>query len=405
MKWVLPCKNTVILHQIVTYIMESNFKMVAKTLYGLEELLEKELRQLGASGIEKGTRNVAFEGDTGFMYKANLCCRTAIKILKPITAFNVFTEDDLYKNIYKIKWEDYMDANGSLAVDATVFSKQFTHSQYVALKTKDAIVDRFRDKEGVRPDVDLDHPTLRINVHIDRNICTVSLDSSGQSLHKRGYKTASTIAPINEVLAAGMIMLSGWEGQCNFMDPMCGSGTILTEAAMIACNIPPNLNRDEFGFETWPDFDVDLFEVIETSALKKIKDFHFKIYGADIDKYTLDIAKENIESANLQEFIEVKQQDFFKSEKPVDKPMYLFFNPPYDERISVDDIDAFYKNIGDTLKQSYPGTQAWLITSNMEALKNVGLKTSKKIKLYNGKLESRLVRYEMYEGSRKGSKQ
>ncbi len=385
--------------------MESNFKMVAKTLYGLEDLLEKELRQLGASGIEKGTRNVAFEGDTGFMYKANLCCRTAIKILKPITAFNVFTEEDLYKNVYKIKWEDYMEANGSLAVDATVFSKQFTHSQYVALKTKDAIVDRFRDKEEVRPDVDLDHPTLRINVHIDRNICTISLDSSGQSLHKRGYKTASTIAPINEVLAAGMIMLSGWEGQCNFMDPMCGSGTILTEAAMIACNIPPNLNRDEFGFETWPDFDVDLFEVIENAALKKIKDFHFKIYGADIDKYTLNIAKENIKSANLQEFIEVKQQDFFTSEKPVDKPMYLFFNPPYDERISVNDIDAFYKKIGDTLKQSYPGTQAWLITSNMEALKNVGLKTSKKIKLYNGKLESRLVRYEMYEGSRKGSKQ
>jgi putative N6-adenine-specific DNA methylase len=385
--------------------MESNFKMVAKTLYGLEDLLAKELRQLGASGIEKGTRNVAFEGDTGFMYKANLCCRTAIKILKPITAFNVFTEEDLYKNIYKIKWEDYMEANGSLAVDATVFSKQFTHSQYVALKTKDAIVDRFRDKEGVRPDVDLDHPTLRINVHIDRNICTVSLDSSGQSLHKRGYKTASTIAPINEVLAAGMVMLSGWEGQCNFMDPMCGSGTILTEAAMIACNIPPNLNRDEFGFETWPDFDIDLFEIIENAALKKIKDFHFKIYGADKDGYTLDKAKENIKNANLQDFIEVKQQDFFTSEKPVDKPMYLLFNPPYDERISVDDIDAFYKNIGDTLKQSYPGTQAWMITSNMEALKNVGLRASKKIKLYNGKLESRLVRYEMYEGSRKKSKQ
>ncbi|UAB80875.1 class I SAM-dependent RNA methyltransferase [Marixanthomonas sp. SCSIO 43207] len=385
--------------------MGNNFKMVAKTLYGLEDLLEKELRQLGASGIEKGTRNVAFEGDTGFMYKANLCCRTAIKILKPITAFNVFTEEDLYKNIYKIQWENYMQANGSLAVDATVFSKQFTHSQYVALKTKDAIVDRFRDKEGIRPDVDLDHPTLRINIHIDRNICTVSLDSSGQSLHKRGYKTANTIAPINEVLAAGMIMLSGWEGQCSFMDPMCGSGTILTEAAMIACNIPPNLNRDEFGFETWPDFDVDLYEVIENAALKKIKDFHFKIYGSDIDGYTITKAKENIKNANLQDFIEVKQQDFFKSEKPVDKPMYLLFNPPYDERISVEDIDAFYKKIGDTLKQNYPGTQAWMITSNMEALKNVGLKASKKIKLYNGKLESRLVRYEMYEGSRKKSKQ
>ena len=385
--------------------MESNFKMVAKTLFGLEDLLAKELRQLGASGIEKGTRNVAFEGDTGFMYKANLCCRTAIKILKPITAFNVFTEEDLYKGIYKIKWEDYMEADGSLAVDATVFSKQFTHSQYVALKTKDAIVDRFRDKEGVRPDVDLDHPTLRINVHIDRNICTVSLDSSGQSLHKRGYKTATGLAPINEVLAAGIIMLSGWEGQCNFMDPMCGSGTILAEAAMIACNIPPNLNRDEFGFETWPDFDVDLFEIIEKAALKKIKDFHFKIYGSDKDGYTLNKAKENIYNANLQDFIELQQQDFFESEKPVDKPMYLIFNPPYDERLSVEDIDVFYKQIGDTLKQSYPGTQAWMITSNMEALKNVGLRASKKIKLYNGKLESRLVRYEMYEGSRKKSKQ
>ncbi|MDX1463470.1 MAG: THUMP domain-containing protein, partial [Marinirhabdus sp.] len=213
--------------------MTKNFKMVAKTLYGLEELLAQELRQLGASNIEIGTRNVSFEGDTGFMYKVNLCSRTAIKVLKPITAFNVFTEEDLYKKIYAIPWEDYMEADGSLAVDATVFSKQFTHSQYIALKTKDAIVDRFRDKEGERPDVDLDHPTLRINVHIDRNICTVSLDSSGASLHKRGYKTESTLAPINEVLAAGMIMLAGWNGQCDLMDPMCGSGTIATEAAMI----------------------------------------------------------------------------------------------------------------------------------------------------------------------------
>ena len=254
--------------------MAENFKMVAKTLFGLEELLAQELRKLGASNIELGTRNVSFEGDTGFMYKANLCCRTAIKILKPITSFNVFKEEDLYKKVYDINWEDYMEANGSLAVDATVFSKQFTHSQYIALKTKDAIVDRFRDKEGIRPDVDLDHPTLRVNVHIDRNICTISLDSSGQSLHKRGYKIANTIAPINEVLAAGLIMLSGWNGQCDFIDPMCGGGTILTEAAMIACNIPPNLNRDEFGFETWPDFDVDLYELIENAALKKIRDFH-----------------------------------------------------------------------------------------------------------------------------------
>lgn len=385
--------------------MVKNFKMVAKTLFGMEELLAQELRQLGASEIEIGTRNVSFEGDTGFMYKANLCCRTAIKILKPITAFNIFTEEDLYKKVYEMPWENYMGVKGTLAVNATVFSDVFTHSQYIALKTKDAIVDRFRDKQGERPDVDLDHPTLRINVHIDRNICTISLDSSGESLHKRGYKVESTLAPINEVLAAGMLMLSGWQGQCNFLDPMCGGGTILTEAAMIACNIPPNLNRDEFGFETWPDFDVDLYEKIEEAALSKVRDFPHKIYGFDNDPVAVKKAKENIKSANLQEFIEVKQQDFFESEKEGDKPLYIVFNPPYDERISVSDVENFYSSIGNTLKRGYPGTQAWLITSNMEALKFVGLHPSKKIKLFNGKLEAKLVRYEMYEGSKKASKQ
>lgn len=384
--------------------MEKNFKMVAKTLYGLEEILAKEIRQLGASEVVIGTRNVSFMGDTGFMYKANLCCRTAIKILKPITVFNVFTEDDLYKRVYNIPWEDYMNTKGSLAVDATVFSKQFTHSKYISLKTKDAIVDRFRDKEGTRPNVDLDHPTLRINIHIDRNICTVSLDSSGQSLHKRGYKLANTMAPINEVLAAGMIMLSEWNGQCDFLDPMCGGGTILIEAAMIACNIPPNLNRREFGFENWIDFDFDLYKLIEDSALKKIRDFNFKIFGYDIDAFVLSKAKENIKSANLQEFISVRKQNFFESKKETEKPMYLVFNPPYDERLQVD-TEVLYSSIGTTLKHNYPGTQAWMITSNMEALKHVGLRPSRRIKLYNGKLESKFVKYEMYEGSRKAKKQ
>lgn len=384
--------------------MEKNFKMVAKTLYGLEEILAKELRQLGASEVVIGTRNVSFMGDTGFMYKANLCCRTAIKILKPITVFNVFTEDDLYIRVYNIPWEEYMNTKGSLAVDATVFSKQFTHSKYISLKTKDAIVDRFRDKEGTRPNVDLDHPTLRINIHIDRNICTVSLDSSGQSLHKRGYKVANTIAPINEVLAAGLIMLSEWNGQCDFLDPMCGGGTILIEAAMIACNIPPNLNRQEFGFENWIDFDFDLYKLIEDSALKKIRDFNFKIFGYDIDAFVLSKAKENIKSANLQEFISVRKQNFFESKKETKKPMYLVFNPPYDERLQVD-TEVLYSSIGTTLKHNYPGTQAWMITSNMEALKHVGLRPSRRIKLYNGKLESKFVKYEMYEGSRKAKKQ
>ena len=384
--------------------MGKNFKMVAKTLYGMEDLLVSELRQLGASQIETGTRNVSFEGDTGFMYKANLCCRTAIKILKPIAHFNVFNEDDVYNQINNIPWENYMDANGSLAVDATVFSKQFTHSKYIALKTKDAIVDRFRTREGIRPDVDLDHPTLRINIHIDRNICTISLDSSGQSLHRRGYKVASSIAPINEVLAAGLVMLSGWNGQSDFLDPMCGSGTILTEAAMIACNIPPNLNRDEFGFETWPDFDIDLFETIEAAALKRIRDFHFKIYGFDQDAIAVRKAKENVKSANLQDFVSVRKQDFFESQKENKGPLHVLFNPPYDERIQIN-TEKLYSSIGSTLKHKYPGSTAWFITSNLEALKHVGLRPSKKIKLFNGKLESRLVRYDMYEGSKKARKQ
>jgi len=383
--------------------MEKNFKMLAKTLFGLEEVLATELRKLGASKVEIGTRNVTFEGDTGFMYKANLCCRTAIKILKPITSFNVFTEADIYNKVYEIPWENYMDVDGSLAVDATVFSEKFTHSMYIALKTKDAIVDRFREKEGRRPDVDLDHPTLRVNIHIDRNICTLSLDSSGQSLHKRGYKVANTMAPINEVLAAGLIMLAGWNGQCDLLDPMCGSGTILTEAAMIACNIPPNLNRDEFAFENWPDFNVDLYELIEASVLKKIRDFHFKIQGFDLEADIVDKAKENIDSANLQEFISVRKQDFFESKKETERSLFIVFNPPYDERIQVD-AEKLYASIGTTLKHGYPGTQAWMITSNMEALKHVGLRPSRRIKLFNGKLESKLVRYDMYEGSKKAKK-
>ena len=381
--------------------MGKNFKMLAKTLFGFEGLLAGELSKLGASSIEIGIRNVSFEGDTGFMYKVNLCCRTAIKVLKPISAFNVFTEEDVYKKVYDIPWENYLTVKGSLAVDATVFSKQFTHSKYIALKTKDAIVDRFRDKEGERPDVDLEHPTLRVNIHIDRNICTISLDSSGQSLHKRGYKVENGYAPINEVLAAGMIMLSGWNGQCDFMDPMCGSGTILTEAAMIACNIPPNLNRDEFGFENWPDFDVDLFELIEASALKKIKDFHFKIYGYDSDLISTRKATANVKNANLQDFITIDTQDFFETKKETGRYLHIVFNPPYDERLSLDNVQEFYGKIGTTLKHGYPGTQAWLISSNMEALKNVGLRPSRKIKLYNGKLESKLVSYDMYEGSKK----
>ncbi len=380
--------------------MENNFKMIAKTMYGFEPVLAKELMALGAMDVKEGTRNVSFVGDTGFMYKANLCLRTAIKILKPYQSFKIFSEDDLYKQIYDLPWENFMDVNDTLAIDATVHSDTFTHSKYISLKTKDAIVDRFRDKFGKRPDVDLDFPTLRLNIHIEKNFCNVSFDSSGQSLHKRGYKTATNIAPINEVLAAGMLLLSGWDGQCDFMDPMCGSGTILIEAAMIACNIPPNLNRKEFAFERWKDWDEDLFEKIEASVLKKMREFHFKIKGYDTSPSAVHKAIDNIENANLSEFIKVERQDFFASQKEGERHLHMLFNPPYGERLEID-MPKFYKEIGDTLKQSYPGTDAWFITSNLEAIKHVGLRPSRKIKLYNGALESKLLKYQIYQGSKK----
>lgn len=382
--------------------MEENFKMVAKTLFGFEELLTNELIQLGALNVKPGIRHVSFEGDKGFMYKCNLGLRTAVKILKPIHSFKVISEKDLYDKIYKMPWENYMKSSGTLAVDATIHSELFTHSLYIAQKTKDAIVDRFRDQTGERPNVDLKFPDLKINVHIDRNQCTISLDSSGDSLHKRGYKTATNIAPINEVLAAGLIMLSGWDGQSDFMDPMCGSGTMLAEAAMIACNIPPNLMRKEFAFERWNDWDVELFEKIEESLLKKTRDFHYKIIGYDKAPSAVAKAKENIKNAQLDDFIEIKHEDFFKTQKGGEEKLHMVFNPPYGERLNID-MEQFYANIGNTLKQNYPGTNAWFITSNLDALKHVGLRPSRKIHLFNAKLESRLVKYVMYEGSKKGN--
>ncbi|MCG2611914.1 THUMP domain-containing protein [Flavobacterium sp. SM15] len=377
-----------------------NFKMIAKTLFGFEEILAKELAQLGAQNIETGTRMVSFVGDKGFMYKANLALRTALKILKPIYHFRAFNEASLYKGIQGIDWSKYLSAHQAFVVDVTLHSEHFNHSQFVALKTKDAIVDQFREKFGKRPNIDKDFPDLRINVHIDRDQCSVSLDSSGDSLHHRGYKTATNIAPINEVLAAGMLLLSGWDGQGDFIDPMCGSGTILAEAAMIACNIPANINRKEFAFERWNDWDNALFDQIMDSLMKKVKEFHYTITGYDKAPSAVMKAKDNIRNANLDEYVKISERNFFDTEKETRGPLHMVFNPPYGERLDIE-MERFYREIGDTLKQSYPGTNAWFITANLEALKFVGLKPSRKIKLFNGKLEARLVKYEMYEGSKR----
>ena len=384
--------------------MNDNFKMVAKTFYGFEEILSKELLKLGAQNIKKGSRSVSFYGDKGFMYKANLSLRTAIKILKPIKSFKFKDQDDFYNKIYKVDWEKYLDKDGSFLVSSIVFhSNLFNHSKYVSLKVKDAVVDRFRDLFKCRPNIDLIQPDLKINIHVNKNTCNVSLDSSGESLHKRGYKAFGTIAPINEVLAAGIILMSDWKADSDFLDPMCGGGTILIEAAMIACNIAPNLNRKEFAFEKWKDWDEELFELIEKSVIKKAVKFHHKIYGYDISGLAIKKAKENIKSAELGINIVVEKRDFFTTKKKNENNLHILFNPPYDKRISYD-IKELYTNIGNTLKNKYSDSNVWLITSNIEAIKNIELHPSKKIKIFNANLESRLVNYEIYKGSKKKMK-
>lgn len=377
----------------------SNFEMIAKTYHGLEDVLAKELLQLGAQDIKTLRRAVKFKGDIGFMYKANLSLRTAVRIIKPIKTFKVSNETEFYDSIRAIDWSQYMTIDDKFAVDAFVNSTYFNHSLYIALKTKDAIVDQFRDNCGMRPDVDLDHPNLRINIHINEDLCTVSLDSSGKSLHKRGYRLETNEAPISEALAAGLILVSGWDKKSHFVDGMCGSGTFLVEAAMIAANIPANINRAHFAFEDWPDFDQNLWELIKESQLKKLKDCFGKIIGYDIDPQTLASAKINIQNAGLEDYIELKCENFFDTVKP-EGPTHLVFNPPYGVRLQAD-IPQMYQSIGDTLKKNYSGAEAWFLTSHMEGLKHVGLRASRKIEIFQAKLECRFVKYEMYMGTKK----
>ena len=382
-------------------IIMENFKMIAKTFFGFEEILAKELQVLGAQDVEMGTRMVSFKGDKGFMYKANLSLRTALKILKPIYYFKATNDQNLYKGIQGIDWSKYIGENKTFVIDTTIHSDNFKHSQFVSQKVKDAIVDQFREKTGQRPSVDKDFPDLRINIHIDRDQVSVALDTSGASLHQRGYKTATNIAPINEVLAAGMLLLAGWEGKSDFLDPMCGSGTLLAEAAMIACNIPANINRKEFAFEKWSDWDNDLFDQIIDALMKRTREFHYTITGYDKAPSAVQKAKDNIKNANLDDYITISKANFFDTKKENTGPLQMVFNPPYGERLDIE-MERFYREIGDTLKNNYPNTNAWFITANLEALKFVGLRPSRKIKLFNGSLEARLVKYEMYEGSKKG---
>lgn len=374
--------------------------MMAKTFYGMEKILVAELKQLGAMDVYEGNRLVHFTGDKGFMYKANLCLRTALKILKPIFQFRAENESVLYEKLYQFDWSSLLSPDQTFAIDSVVHGKVFNHSLYVTQRCKDAIVDRFRKDHGKRPTVDTRHPDIRLHLHIFDQKCSLSLDTSGRSLHHRGYRSLTNIAPINEVLAAGIIMLSDWDQRTDFMDPMCGSGTFLIEAAMMACKIPANINRNIFAFEKWKDWDESLFDKIKSSKLNNVVSPVGKIYGFDKAPSAIEKSTTNIKNAALEDFIQVNRADFFNSKKMGDTPLHLLTNPPYGERLD-GDINTLYKNFGDTLKGSYPNTQAWIISSNFEALKFFGLRPSRKIKLFNGKLETRLCNFPIYEGTKK----
>lgn len=373
--------------------------MIAKTFAGLEDVLAQELTDLGAQNIKKLNRAVAFDGDKSMMYKANYYLRTALCILKPIATFDAKDEDALYKEISRINWNRYMKVDESFAITATTFSTTFTHSKYVALKTKDALVDQFRRRTGKRPDVDTENPDLRIEIHIAQNRVTVLLNSSGEPLFKRGYRQASVKAPINEVLAAGMILLSGWECKSDLIDPMCGSGTILIEAALIAYGIAPGTYRQQFGFEKWSDFDADLFAEI-TEESPEPDEFKFTISGSDINPGAVKAAEANIKSAFLGKKVNVELHNFFDI-RPKTAAGTIITNPPYGERLQPDDLRIFYQKIGDKLKLDFRGYEAWLIGSNQDFMKYIGLHPEKKIKLYNGALECSFRKFTMYDGSKK----
>ena len=379
--------------------MNQEFELIAKTFMGLEPVLAKELTQLGANNVEIGRRMVSFTGDKEMMYRANFQLHTAIKILKPISHFKASCADDVYEEIKKMDWTEYLADDKTFAVDSVVFSEEFRHSKFVSYKVKDAIVDQLRERTGKRPNISVSNPDLRLHIHIAEDNCTLCLDSSGESLHRRGYRQESVEAPINEVLAAGIIMMTGWQGDTDFIDPMCGSGTFPIEAALIACNMAPGLFRKEFAFEKWKDFDRDLFDEIYNDDSKE-REFKHHIYGYDIDIKAVNTARLNVRAAGLTNDITVAEQDFKDFTQPKQKSI-LVTNPPYGERISTPDLLGTYKMIGERLKHQFMNNDAWVLSYREECFDQIGLKPSIKIPLFNGSLECEFRKYQIFDGKMK----
>lgn len=376
------------------------FPLIAKTMAELEDVLAEELIGLGANNVEIGTRMVSFTGDKALMYKANLHCRTALRILKPIYNFKAETANEVYEAIKELNWDDYLTLDTTFSIDAVVFSHIFTHSKFVAYKVKDAIADWFSERYGKRPSVSLTNPDVMLNIHVSHNKCTLSLDSSGESLHKRGYRVGQTEAPLSEVLAAGMILKSGWKGDTTFIDPMCGSGTILIEAAMIAMGIPPGIHRQQFAFEKWNDFDEELFSSIynDDSGTRELK---HRIIGSDISPQAIAIAEKNIKNAGLKKQIELSVKPFQQYTEAPDSEGVLITNPPYGERLKVEELEGLYAMIGERLKHVFLGFNAYILSYRKESFDAIGLKHNRRFFLYNGALECEMREYEIFSGKRR----
>lgn len=373
----------------------------AKTFAGLEEVLADELREIGATDVEPIKRGVAFKGDVKTLFKANYLCRTALRILKPVGVFVAKDQDELYNKVRKIDWTGVFNLDQTFVVNANLFHSELTHSHYVALRAKDAIVDQFREKTGKRPWVGKEKADIVVDVHISHNKCTLSLDSSGESLHRRGYRIAADKAPLNEVLAAGMVKLTGWKGDKDFYDPMCGSGTIPIEAAFLAMNIPAGYYRQEFAFMNWADFDKGLWESVKEEADMQMGELDCRIIASDRSEKAINIAKRNLKNTGLHKDIEINKR-YFDSINPEVKKGILVFNPPYGKRLEErGEIVDLYKGIGDVLKQNFSGFEAWIISSNFDAAKFIGLRPSARIPLYNGPIETKFIKFELYEGSKK----
>ena len=379
--------------------MVQEFELIAKTFMGLENVLAQELTQLGANNVRIGRRMVSFTGDKEMMYRANFQLHTAIRILKPIAHFKAKSAEDMYDEVKKIDWSKYILDGKTFSVDSVVYSDEFRNSRFVTYKVKDAIVDQFREKAGTRPNISVSNPDIRLNIHIAEDQAALSLDSSGESLHRRGYRQESVEAPLNEVLAAGMILMTGWKGDTDFIDPMCGSGTLPIEAALIARNISPGVFRKEFAFEKWPDFDKDLFDEIYNDDSQE-REFTHHIYGYDIDMKCVNTANLNIRAAGLSKDITIQQADFKNFEKPAEKSL-LIMNPPYGERISTPNLMATYKMIGERLKHQFAGNEAWVLSYREECFEQIGLKPSIKIPVYNGSLECEFRKYTIFDGKMK----